>query len=191
MVKAVIFDCFGVLVDEVYGAAIKRYMDINEDIAHVNDLADLGQIDEAERTRRFKAIIGDKGDDFLEYLAEVRKHASWHKDLLNDILKLRSSYKTAVLSNTSAAMFAKFFPDDTAERYFDQLVLSYEEGVVKPDPEIFIRAADRLGVSLEECVFVDDSDRNVTAAARLGMKTILYQGEVDFRRQMNKFGVSI
>ena len=117
--------------------------------------------------------------------------AGGHKDILKDVLRLRSSYKTAVLSNTSEATLRKLFSGDTVERYFDELVLSYEEGIAKPNPEIFLMTAKRLGVRPEECVFIDDSEDNILAAKSIGMKVILYRGEEDFRRKLSRFGVSI
>jgi putative hydrolase of the HAD superfamily len=52
---------------------------------------------------------------------------------------------------------------------FDAVVISGEEGVRKPDPEIYLLAARRLGVPPEVCVFVDDLAVNIRGAAAVGM----------------------
>jgi epoxide hydrolase-like predicted phosphatase len=52
---------------------------------------------------------------------------------------------------------------------FDGVVISGEVGLRKPDPEIYLLAAERLGVPPEECVFVDDLAANVRGAAAVGM----------------------
>lgn len=57
--------------------------------------------------------------------------------------------------------------------YLDTVVLSYQEGLVKPDPRIFTLAADRLGLPAEECVFVGDHPHADGGAVRAGMTSIL------------------
>jgi epoxide hydrolase-like predicted phosphatase len=58
---------------------------------------------------------------------------------------------------------------------FDVRVLSGEEGVRKPDPEIYRRAARKLGVDPAECVFVDDLPSNVEGARAVGMAGVLHR----------------
>lgn len=57
--------------------------------------------------------------------------------------------------------------------YLDTVVLSFEEGLVKPDPRIFRLAADRLGVPANECVFVGDDPQADGGAVHAGMTSIL------------------
>ena len=52
---------------------------------------------------------------------------------------------------------------------FDAILLSGEVGVGKPDPRIYLLAADRLGLIPEQCVFVDDLRANVRGAVQIGM----------------------
>jgi putative hydrolase of the HAD superfamily len=58
---------------------------------------------------------------------------------------------------------------------FDVRVLSGEEGVRKPKPEIYRLAAGRLGVEPEGCVFVDDLPANVEGARAVGMAGVLHR----------------
>jgi epoxide hydrolase-like predicted phosphatase len=81
--------------------------------------------------------------------------------------------KTAVISNSwGDATY------DTVEMegLFDQIVISGEVGLHKPDPAIFELTCDRLDVTPAECVFVDDLRENCTAAEALGMAAILHRG---------------
>jgi HAD superfamily hydrolase (TIGR01509 family) len=55
----------------------------------------------------------------------------------------------------------------------DEVVLSYEAGVVKPDTDIFAAALDRLGVAPERALMVGDSWRDDSGAAQLGIRTLL------------------
>jgi epoxide hydrolase-like predicted phosphatase len=58
------------------------------------------------------------------------------------------------------------------EELFHATVISGEEGVRKPDPEIYEMAAERLGVPAAEIVFVDDIAQNLPPAEALGMATV-------------------
>jgi 2-haloacid dehalogenase len=57
---------------------------------------------------------------------------------------------------------------------FEDIVVSGQEGVAKPDPEIFKILHERIGHALAECVFIDDSRANVEAARRAGLDAILF-----------------
>lgn len=59
----------------------------------------------------------------------------------------------------------------------DVVLISDEENIAKPAPEIFIRAADRLGVSVSDCVFVGDNPMtDIRGADSAGMKTVWLEG---------------
>jgi epoxide hydrolase-like predicted phosphatase len=53
--------------------------------------------------------------------------------------------------------------------YFDQIVISGEVGMRKPEPRIFHHALGLVGLRPEECVFIDDIEANIEAARGLGM----------------------
>jgi len=75
---------------------------------------------------------------------------------------------------------------------FDVLVISGEEGVRKPAPEIYALAVERLGRPPERCVFVDDLPGNLKPAAALGMATVLHRdAEATIGRLEVLLGVSL
>lgn len=59
-------------------------------------------------------------------------------------------------------------------RCFDHLVLSYEEGLLKPSEELMVRALDRSAASAERSVFIDDRVGNLGVARELGMHVHRY-----------------
>lgn len=57
--------------------------------------------------------------------------------------------------------------------YFDAVCLSYEQGVQKPDKEIYLRCMDKLSVASQECVYVGDGGSfELETAKELGMKAV-------------------
>ena len=77
--------------------------------------------------------------------------------------------------------------------YFDAVYLSYEQGVEKPDGEIFKRCMKELSVKPEECVYVGDGGSHELEAARsLGMKAVqavwyLQEGTMQPTGRMDQF----
>jgi epoxide hydrolase-like predicted phosphatase len=61
------------------------------------------------------------------------------------------------------------------DELFDVVVISGDVGLHKPQPEIYLLAAERLGVPVETCVFVDDLRENVEGAERVGMTGVLHR----------------
>jgi epoxide hydrolase-like predicted phosphatase len=59
---------------------------------------------------------------------------------------------------------------------FDGVVISGEVGLRKPEPEIYLLAAERVGVAPEACVFVDDLRVNCQGAEAVGMTAVLHRG---------------
>lgn len=182
MIKAIIFDNFGVLVDPVYGSLAQGLS--SESIAailKVNELADLGEITAEVRDDMIAPVVpGGKTS-----IISAHRRARRNQDLLDLILKLRTKYKTAVLSNAGPGLFEEFFSKQDIERYFDDVILSYKAHLIKPNPEIYLLAADKLGVKLSECVFVDDSAQNVLAAQNLGMEAIVYRDFLQFYQELS------
>ena len=81
---------------------------------------------------------------------------------------------TALLSNSWGV---DAYPTDLLDTHFDDVVISAEVGIRKPDPAIFRLAAQRLDVDVADCVFVDDLDLNVDAARAVGMQAIHHTGD--------------
>ena len=61
------------------------------------------------------------------------------------------------------------------DELFDEVVISGEVGLRKPQPEIYLLAAERLKVEPNECVFVDDFKVNADGAAAVGMLGIQHE----------------
>ena len=74
---------------------------------------------------------------------------------------------------------------------FEDIIVSGEEGVRKPDPAIFEILRQRIGGSLARCIFIDDGAANNTAAAAAGMDTILFSDTGHLRRDLAMRGLPL
>jgi putative hydrolase of the HAD superfamily len=81
--------------------------------------------------------------------------------------------RTGLISNS---MGAGRYDRSTFPQLFDGVVISGDEGMHKPQPEIFRLGAERIGLAPEQCVFVDDLRENCEGAERVGMTAVLHRG---------------
>lgn len=103
--------------------------------------------------------------------------------LVQYIRSLRPRRRTALLSNAFSDL------RDALERWgivdaFDQLIISSEVGLMKPDPRIFELAVRRLEVAPAEAVFVDDFELNVRAAKAVGLAAIRFRDPAQVRLEL-------
>lgn len=61
---------------------------------------------------------------------------------------------------------------------FHGVMISVEEGLIKPNAAIYQRLTDRYGLKPEECLFIDDNPANIEAARKLGWQGIVFDGDV-------------
>jgi 2-haloacid dehalogenase len=73
--------------------------------------------------------------------------------------------------------------------WFDGIVVSGDEGVIKPDPRIFRILLERHLVAPEEAVFIDDNPRNAAAASALGIHGIHFQSPERLRAELATLGL--
>jgi putative hydrolase of the HAD superfamily len=85
----------------------------------------------------------------------------------------RAGVRTGLVSNTWGA--PPTLRRRQVDSLFDVVVRSDQVGMRKPDPEIYLLAAERLGLEPERCVFVDDLAQNVDGARAVGMEGIVHR----------------
>jgi putative hydrolase of the HAD superfamily len=187
MIKAVIFDCFGVLVGQgfayTYSLAGGDPSRDREFVKGILGQANLGLITEDSFD---EAVSSRLGISIAQWRQAISRSELPDEQLLDYIKGLRQNYKTAVMSNTNTGVLSIKIGEAKLIECFDEVIASADVGVVKPDPRIYELTAKKLGVNLNECVFVDDRQVFVEAGESLGMKGILYQGFNDFKSKLEK-----
>ena len=199
MIKAIIFDVGGVLLrtEDLSSREkwAKRYgMDVWDFASAVFDSdeanrATVGLATEGEAwlaaQQRFNVPQAEMDQFRKDFFAGDR----WDESLLGWIISLRSRYRTAILSNAWGGARKFFAGQAKVMAAFEQLIISAEEGVRKPQDEIYQRAVQRLSVLPHEAVFVDDVLENVEAAKRVGLEAIHFRVGVDVRERLKGLDV--
>ena len=100
-------------------------------------------------------------------------------------------YGIYLLSNASLRQH-EYWPRIEASRFFDGTVVSADEGVIKPQPEIYRLILERFGLRAEECFFVDDVPANIEGAFYCGISGAVFHDDVVLlRRQLREAGVDV
>ena len=87
---------------------------------------------------------------------------------------MRPHLRTAILTNAGNRLRDTFCSIYRLPDLVDQVIISAEEQIAKPDKRLYHLAAERLGVSPEEAIFVDDMPVNIEGALEAGMQAILH-----------------
>ncbi len=95
------------------------------------------------------------------------------------------------LTNWSAELFPHARERFAFLSWFDDIVVSGEVRVAKPDPAVYEVLRTRMGRPLERCVFVDDSPANLRAGARAGLRVVHYRDGVDLRAELRTLGLPL
>lgn len=99
---------------------------------------------------------------------------------------LRAAGVTVTLLSNS---WGDRYPHDRLAASFDDVVISEQVGLRKPDPAIYRLAAQRIDVVPEECVFVDDLELNVRAAEATGMTGLVHHSAAATRSALVDLGL--
>jgi HAD superfamily hydrolase (TIGR01509 family) len=146
--------------------------------------ASLGQATIGQIWASVAQQLGLSSDEVAELEADAWAAYVWNTELLDYVRSLRSVCKTATLSDAWPNARQQCLPY-ISEQAFDVMVYSAEEGIKKPDPEIFRRTLARLDVPPHEAIFVDDRQKNVDAAISVGMLGVLFTSNASARHQIN------
>jgi len=131
---------------------------------------ELGTLSEPDFERRFAEHLGlapERAEGLIDRLFGGMKP---DRDMERAVvLAKRQGIRTGLVSNSwgSGRYELNRFPE-----LFDGWVISGEEGIRKPDPAIYVLAAERIGLPPEEIVFVDDLRGNLKPAREMGMATV-------------------
>jgi epoxide hydrolase-like predicted phosphatase len=187
-VNTFIFDCFGVICGPVLNGWYQDYCAkkgfIDTDIDALFEKFDLGQITEEDIIDHFS--IYTHIDSSKEVIQEqVDSYLVLNTELLTTIQELKDEgYRIALLTNANASFFErKLYPKyPDFKEIFNEIIISSEIGITKPNTAIYRYALERIGADPEESVFIDDRKINVESAISIGMHGHVYTHTESFKK---------
>lgn len=184
MIKNIIFDFGGVLLDWNPRYLYKPYFNDDEEMEHF--LADIcnGEWNiKQDAGRPFAEAVKELQTKFPEYAKAIQMYDDdWEKmlkcelpesiDLLKELKSM--GYGIYGLTNWSAEKIGYAFANYSFFSLFDGIVVSGVEKVVKPDRRIYEILLERYSLKPGECAFIDDNQDNVDMAKMLGINAIRF-----------------
>lgn len=174
MIKAIIFDCFNVLIRDATKHLVEQMGEIDQskrlEFSAVTHAVDKGIISDEEAAIAQSDLLGLSVEEFVDIRnkGEIR-----NEPLIEFIRSLKGKYKLMMVSNivSRQRLDSRFLPGQLDE-LFEDVIASGEVGFIKPQPEIYLAAAECLGLRPEECVMIDDIAEFCEGARGVGMQAI-------------------
>jgi 2-haloacid dehalogenase len=151
----------------------------------------------------------DEGRPFAEAIAEICARYPEYCDLIraydtrwsesisgpnwgsvNILYSLKQAgYSLYGLSNWSAEKFPLMKHKHEFFSWFQDIILSGDVKIIKPDPRIFQVTLQRIGRPAEDCLLIDDSEKNIAMARQLGLQAIHFQSPEQLAQTLAVMGI--
>ncbi len=191
MIKAIIFDLDGVLIDatewhyEALNDALKLFgheIGLDEHVSTYNGLPTLEKLNlMSERKglpKGLHEIIKIMKRKFTDERVRQLCNPSHEKQIMLKTLKDKG-YKLACCSNAQKYSVVNMLKFAGLDNYFN-LILGNDEGYkAKPEPDIYLAAFKQLKISPKEAIIIEDASHGIEAAKRSGAKVIAVRGFED------------
>ena len=197
MIKNLIFDFGKVLVDYDFKAFFRKYIPNTERCQAFTPVLyneELQQMLDREE-RPFDVIMEDWIENHKEFEHEIRYFNEHYPEIVTNevegmyelLTQLKAEgYKLYGLTNWCSKVYLTMaqFP---IFKLLDGQIISSEEKVIKPEPEIYQRLFDKFNLKPEECIFADDRAENIEGGSRLGMDGIVFKDAKQYERELREY----
>ena len=185
MIKAIVFDFFDVLRTDPYKAWLNSlnlaregaYSDASHDL-------DMGHITDDQFFERLSKLQGR-----LVTREDFEKYAELNHAVVKIADQLHKRFKTALLSNAPSSYLRGLLNDHDLEKHFDEIIISSEVGMVKPNADIFTLALRKLNVNADEAIFIDDNEHHTNGAESLGIKSIQFTSADQLKQKLEELKI--
>ncbi|MBC8061344.1 MAG: HAD family phosphatase [Clostridiaceae bacterium] len=188
MIKAVLFDMDGVLIDSelirlVHVQGIIKSMDIvMSDEEYIKFIGTSSHFMWSTIKHKYnlnhtlEELINKDRNEYFIYLSSPDTKITPIRGITELLKNLHeNNIKMAVASSSPINVIEFIIESFKFNNYFNALVTGDYVNRSKPEPDIFLFAAEKLGVLPEECVVIEDSCNGVKAAKRAGMNCVGYR----------------
>ncbi len=201
MIEVIYFDLGKVIVDFDFSVAARELTNLTAlPFLEITDLLsddelifafETGKITKHDFCRKVCARL--QIDVSLEEFKQLWGNMFLPEPLLSEsfLRALKTNYRLILLSNTNEIHF-----DYVEQKYpilenFEEYLLSYQVGCMKPDRQIYQLAIEKGGVSAERIFFTDDRLENIEAARLAGIRAVQFRSESQLKTEMTRFGIIV
>lgn len=197
MIKNIIFDFGGVLVDWNPHYLFDSYFNDKEETEwFVKTVVSSEWNAEMDGGKPFDVAVKERILLFPDYKEAIELYKNeWMKTMGEEIPGMYDFIKSLKengfpvlygLTNWSNETFPEVRKKYRIFGLIDNIVVSGDEKMLKPNPEIYLTLTDRYHLNPEECLFIDDNIANVNGAINVGMSSVLFQGVDKLRADIQR-----
>lgn len=201
MIKAIIFDVGGVLLRTFDQSPRQRWeerLGLNPGDAEMlvfnserGRMAQRGEIAEEAHWQWVGSALNLSAAELVAFRRDFWAGDRLDSQLVQTIRQLRPHYQTGIISNAFDGLRHILHTKYPIADAFDHIVVSAEEGMMKPDAGIFALSLTRLGRAAHEAVFIDDMPANVAGARAAGLFAIHFTPGTDLVTELTNLGVTV
>lgn len=184
-ITAIIFDLGNVLLKWDVYRLYKRFFPNPEAVdSFLQEIHFFEWNAQQDAGRSFKEGVAVLSAEFPQYAELIQAYDTYWEDCVTEpidgTIQIARELKNAgwplyILSNFSLEKFSLVHSRYDFLNIFDDLIISGEHKLVKPDPSIYEYTLQRINREAGECLFIDDSLSNIEAARMLGFQTIHFR----------------
>lgn len=193
-ITAIIFDFGNVFVKWDARALFKRYFPTPEAVdSFLQEICFSDWNSHQDAGRSFHEGISELSSRFPQYEEFIKAYDIFWEDSITETcaetIEIASElkkigYELYLLTNFSAEKFPLMRKRFDFLNLFDDLIISGEHRLIKPDPAIYHLTLKRINRNAEECLFIDDTLANITTANRLGFNTIHFKSPGQLKHEL-------
>jgi HAD superfamily hydrolase (TIGR01509 family) len=180
MIKAVIFDMDGLIVDtepvlakSVISALKNQSIELSKNEYFEHWTKNGGNVKQYAQSKKieidFERYRKEKKETYLKFL---KNNIPLIPKVKEKILLLHEKYMLALVSSSDKEFIEVILDSAHLRKYFSVVVGGDEVKAEKPDPDGFLLAAKKMRVLPSECVVLEDAQKGIIAAKAAGMKAI-------------------
>lgn len=191
MIKAVVFDMDGVLIDakEWHYDALNRALGLfGMEISRADHLTTFDGLPTKRKLemlttieqlpRELHGFLNDLKQNYTMEIVNTRCKPTFIHEFALSTLKARGM-KLAVASNSVRNSVVSMMQKSHLDRYLDLMLSNEDVAKAKPDPEIYTTAMTRLGVDPSETLIVEDNEHGIQAARASGAHVLVVRNVTD------------
>ena len=202
-IELILFDLGNVLVDFDFSISAKRIGNFcgkgPKEIfnlffnSEITCLFEAGKISPVDFFAKVKEMLGLSlsYEAFVPIWNEIFFLSAANRAVYSMVNNLSRSYKTAMVSNIDILHYEYLKKNFPVFNVFHNIFLSYELGLVKPDPAIYQQVLQCLGAEPEAVFYTDDRPELVESARNLGIKAFIFSGALQLEDDLLSVGVNI
>jgi len=195
-IKTIIFDYGGVLLEWNPRNLYQRFFP-NQPEAMEQFLTEINFMDwnaQQDKGRPFAEAVESLSAEFPQYAPLIRAYDEYWEESLGGVIpgsieilkQLKAKqYPLYGLSNWSGETFLRARQKYEFFDLFDDMVISGDVKMIKPDPAIFEFALQQFKKNASECLYIDDSIANIQQAQKMGFHTIHFESSEQLTKDLH------